>query len=580
MNVRRLTPTLQWSTLVWFALAAAFHPALPASAASPSDTTALRASGRGGAVASAAPDATAAGVSVLRAGGNAADAAVATALALAVVHPIAGNLGGGGFAVSRFDGLVTALDFRETAPRAATRHMFLGPDGRAVPEKSLVGPLASGVPGSPQGLWELHRRHGRLPWRRVVLPAIHLAQRGFRVTPRLQAELESRRDLLSRFPETSAVWLPRGQVPQAGTLIRLRKLASWLQRYAEKGPSALTSGRAAHAVAKASLRHGGVITAADMSSYRPVWREPVRFEAFGWSLASMPLPSSGGVILGQTLGVLERLEWAESPAASAQRSHLFVETWRRAFSDRTLMGDPETTQATERQLLGDAWLDRRAGEIDAVRATASSEVRPFPVGVGHESPETTHLSVIDADGNAVALTTTLNGAFGCGLLVPELQILLNNEMDDFTTAPGSPNMFGLIQGEANAVGPGKRMLSSMTPTIAWREGDVLVVGSPGGSRIPTSVAQVFLRVAVDGMAPADAVAAPRLHHQWQPDEVQAERGALPAQTAADMEQRGHRVKLVKEMGEVAVVERLEGGRCEAAADPRGPGAAAVVTPGR
>jgi gamma-glutamyltranspeptidase/glutathione hydrolase len=580
MEPRRLGSTLRLNTLLRAAAATAIQTALLAHAAAASGPPPLHASGRGGAVASAAPDATAAGVSVLRAGGNAADAAVATALALAVVHPAAGNLGGGGFAVARFDGVVTALDFREVAPRAATKRMFLGPDGAVMPSKSVVGPLASGVPGSPQGLWELHRRHGRLPWRRVVLPAIHLAQRGFRVRPRLQAELESHRELLSRFPETASVWLPRGQVPQPGTLIRLRKLASWLQRYADKGPSALTSGRAATAIETASRRHGGVITAADIAAYRPVWREPVRTTAFGWHLASMPLPSSGGIILAQTLGVLERLDWAGLPAGDAQRSHLLVETWRRAFSDRTLLGDPATTHASERQLLAADWLARRAGEIDVRRATASSDVRPFPVGAGRESSQTTHLSVVDADGNAVALTTTLNGAFGCGLLVPELQILLNNEMDDFTTAPGAPNMFGLIQGEANAVGPGKRMLSSMTPTIAWREGSVLVIGSPGGSRIPTSVAQVFLRIAVDGLTLADAVAAPRLHHQWQPDETQAEPGALSAKAAAGMEERGHRLKSVKGMGEVAAVERFDGGRCEAAADPRGPGAAAVVTPAR
>ncbi len=580
MEPPHLDPTRRLNTLLRATATVAIQTALLASATAAGAPPPLHASGRGGAVASAAPDATAAGVSVLRAGGNAADAAVATALALAVVHPVAGNLGGGGFAVTRFDGVVTALDFREAAPQDATKQMFLGPDGKAIPGKSLVGPLASGVPGSPQGLWELHRRHGRLPWRRVVLPAIHLAQRGFRVTPRLQAELESRRELLSRFTETSSVWLPRGQVPKPGTLIRLRKLASWLQRYAEQGPSALTSGRAAAAVEKVSRRHGGVITAADMVAYRPVWREPVLSSAFGWHLASMPLPSSGGIILTQTLGVLERLEWASFPAGGAQRSHLLVEAWRRAFSDRTLLGDPGTTHVSEQQLLAADWLARRAGEIDGLRATASSEVRPFPVDAGHDSPETTHLSVVDADGNAVALTTTLNGAFGCGLLVPELQILLNNEMDDFTTAPGTPNMFGLIQGEANTVGPGKRMLSSMTPTIAWREGNVLVIGSPGGSRIPTSVTQVFLRVVVDEMALADAVAAPRLHHQWQPDETQAERAALSTTVAAEMEQRGHRLKWVKEMGEVATVERLDGGRCEAAADPRGPGTAAVVTPDR
>lgn len=530
----------------------------------------------GGAVASAAPAATAAGLEILQAGGNATDAAVATALALAVVHPIAGNLGGGGFAIARMGSDVAALDFRETAPAAARPAMFLGPDGKPVAERSLVGPLAAGVPGSPVGLYELHRRYGRLPWRRVVTPAIHLALRGFKVTERLHGEIEGSRALLSRFPETAAVWLPHGRVPAIGTLVRLPRLAAALQAYAEGGPRALTRGKAAAAVEALARKYGGIVTAADLASYRAVWRVPVRFRLAGWEVASMPLPSSGGIILGQTAGLLERLGWAALAPGSVERDHLLVETWRRAFADRVLLGDPATTRAGEGDLLAGGWLDRRAAGIDRLHATPSHDVAPWSPPVRQELPQTTHLSVVDAEGNAVAITTTLNGEFGCGALVPRLQILLNNEMDDFAAAPGSPNLYGLVQGEANAVGAGKRMLSSMSPTVAWRGGDVIALGSPGGSRIPTVTIQVLLALLVDGDSLRTAVEAPRIHHQWLPDEVLAERGALPPPRHGEMVKRGHVVRWVERLGEVHAVRRGETGVLEAAADPRGPGSAATT----
>jgi len=523
----------------------------------------------GGAVASAAPAATEAGLEILREGGNAADAAVAVALALAVVHPEAGNLGGGGFAVLRFDDEVAALDFRETAPAGATPEMFLGPDGAPVPDRSLVGPLAAGVPGTPSGLAELHRRYGRLPWPRTVSPAIRLARDGFVVTGRLARGLEEERALLERFPETAATWLPGGTPPRAGARIEIPALARTLEAYASGGPGALTGGAAAAAVEAVSQRHGGVLTAADLASYEPEWREPVRFRAFGWEVASMPLPSSGGIILGESLGILERVGWADLPGAGPDRAGLLVEAWRRAFADRFLLGDPSTTQADARTLLDPARLDRLARGISPARATPSEAVGPRSEG---ESPETTHLSVIDASGDAVAMTVTLNGRFGCGLLVPESGFLLNNEMDDFTAAPGRPNLYGLVQGPANAVGPGKRMLSSMSPTIAWKDGDLLALGSPGGSRIPTAVAQVLLGVLVDGRSLAEAVARPRIHHQWMPDEVAAEAGALSEDTREALVHRGYALVDVRAVGEVHAVRRRSG-HLEAAADERGPGAA-------
>jgi gamma-glutamyltranspeptidase/glutathione hydrolase len=528
-----------------------------------------------GAVSSAAPAATEAGIAVLEAGGNAADAAVATALALAVVHPAAGNLGGGGFAVARFGGQVMALDFRETAPAAATADMFLGADGKALPEASIVGGLAAGVPGSPAGLFELHRRLGKLPWPDVVGPAARLAREGFVVTPRLNRSITGERDLLARFPETAAVWLPGGQAPATESVVKLPRLAETLSAYAARGPEALTTGAAATAIVAASRTHGGILTVEDLASYRPVWREPIVFGAFGWQVASMPLPSSGGIILAQTLGILERVGWAKLKAGSADRVHLLAETWRRAFADRVLLGDPATTLVSQAQLLDPAWLARRASEIDRSRATPSAKVKAW-VEVAGGRGDTTHLSVVDGEGNAVSLTTTLNGSYGCGVLVTELGILLNNEMDDFATAPGQPNLYGLIQGAANAVGPGKRMLSSMTPTVAWRGSDVLVLGSPGGSRIPTATAQVFLNVVVDGDSLQGAVASPRAHHQWLPDELRYEAGALERPMRFDLARRGHTLRSVETVGEVSAVRFDPNDTFAAAADPRGPGAAGTA----
>jgi gamma-glutamyltranspeptidase/glutathione hydrolase len=545
----------------------------PAGAADPA---AVR--GTGGAVSSAAPAATEAGLEVLRAGGNAADAAVATALALAVVHPQAGNLGGGGFAVGRFGDEVFSLDFRETAPAAATRDMFLDDRGEIRPQASLVGPLAAGVPGSPAGLYELHRAHGRLPWSEVVAPAIRLARDGFVVTRRLEESLAENADLLERFPETAAVWLPGGRPPAAGIVLRLPVLAATLEAYAARGVAAISEGPIAAAVEMAARLNGGVLRAADLGAYRAVWRQPVRFEAFGWQVASVPLPSSGGIILGETCGLLERLDWPGYPRFGADRYHLLAEVWRHAYADRVLLGDPRSSEASALQLLDGSWLDLRAAEIHLGKAVDSKRVRPWSRDQLPEPQDTTHLSVIDGQGNAIALTTTLNGSFGCGLLVPGAGFILNNEMDDFAVAPGLPNYYGLIQGEANEVGPGKRMLSSMTPTVAWRGTELIVVGSPGGSRIPTATAQVLLNLIVDGDELQAAVDRARIHHQWMPDRLYAEPYTLSPETAKALERRGHELEVVRQLGEVDSVRGQVGGEVQAAQDPRGPGGAGVVRP--
>lgn len=546
---------------------------LPANAANPAPSE-----GTGGAVSSAAPAATETGLEILRAGGNAVDAAVATALALAVVHPQAGNLGGGGFAVLRVDGEVAALDFREAAPAAADHDMYLDENGDPVTEKSLVGPLAAGVPGSPAGLWELHRRYGKLKWAEVVAPAARLAGDGFVVTQRLEDSVRKAARLLGRFPETAAVWLPGGEPPPAGSLMKIPSLAATLRAYGERGPEAITAGPLAAAIATTSELYGGILSVADLEAYRPVWRVPIVFDAYGWRVASMPLPSSGGIILAQTAGLLERGNWQDLPRFGAERTQVLVEAWRRAYADRLLLGDPSTSRATEADLLAEEWLDLRALEIRSGPATPSAEVQPWSPPSTHESTETTHLSVADGAGNVVSLTTTLNGSFGCGLLVPGGGFLLNNEMDDFAAAPGRPNLYGLIQGEANAVGPGKRMLSSMSPTVAWRETETLALGSPGGSTIPTVTVQVLLNVLVDGDDIQTAVNRPRIHHQWMPDEIVVEPDAVAPETASELEARGYELTRRNHLGEVNAVRATSSGTVQAAADPRGPGSAGVVTP--
>jgi gamma-glutamyltranspeptidase/glutathione hydrolase len=537
--------------------------------------------GTGGAVVSDDPLATEVGLAVLRRGGNAVDAAVATALALAVTYPEAGNLGGGGFAVVRTGGELTSLDFREVAPAAARRDMFLDAAGVPVPGATVVGPLAAGVPGSPAGLWELHRRSGSLPWAAVVEPARRLAAEGFPVGEHLAGVIAAKRELLARFPETAGAWLPDGEPPPVGSILRQPDLAATLAAYAERGPEGVTTGRVAAAVEEVARRHGGILTAADLAAYRPVWREPVRFDAFGWSFAAMGLPSSGGIILGEALGVLERAGWAALPRFGAARQHLLAETWRAAYADRTRLADPASSEATAADLLAPAWLAARATGLRRDRAVPSTAVVPWaPPPAAAEGGETTHLSVVDAAGDAVALTTTINDLFGSGLWVPGAGFFLNDEMDDFTTAPGRPNLFGLVQGASNAVAPGRRMLSSMTPAVAWRSTadgvELVTAGGRGGSLIPTSVIQVLLNLVVDGDELQAAVDRPRLHHQWLPDELRVDPDALAPETRATLEALGHRIVEGGAAARVHALRRRPDGTVEAARESRAPAAAGVV----
>lgn len=528
-----------------------------------------------GAVASTDGLATAAGLTILQAGGNAVDAAVATALALVVVNPQAGNLGGGGFAVVRFADQVTSLDFRETAPAAAAATMYLDAQGQPIPQASIVGPLAAGVPGSPAGYYALQRRYGRLHWAEVAAPAIALAEQGLTVTPRLYATLSRSRAAIERFAGARQRWLPEGRLPVTDSVLPMPELAETLKAYAAIGPAAITAGAAAERLAQAAAAEGGILTAADLQNYRPLWRQPLQSQRFGWQLASMDLPSSGGIILSETLAVLAELDWPADE--SAESWHLLIEAWRRAYADRFRMGDPGQSEVRASELLDAGWIKKRAREIDRNAATPATQVTPWPAGIAlGERTETTHLSVVDAEGNAVAMTVTLNGAFGCGYYLADFGFFLNNEMDDFAALPGQANMYGLVQGAANAIAPGKRMLSSMTPTIAWRQQQLLALGAPGGSRIPTATMQVFWRRALRGIDLDTAVQMPRLHQQWLPDVVYFEAEALQPTTATKLQQMGHNLQATTwPIGEVYAAEK-NGERLSAAADRRAQGSAAAV----
>ncbi len=542
--------------------------------------------GTGGAVSTNDPHATAAALDVLRDGGNAVDAAVAAALVLAVVFPEAGNLGGGGFAVVRMagdTGELATLDFREVAPAAARPGLYLDAMGEPIPDASRIGPLAAGVPGSPAGLHALHQRFGRLPWKRLVAPARRFAEAGFAVDESLHKRLTDPESLrsLTRFPDTVRLWLPGpgGTAPPVGAVLRQPDLARTLAAYAEQGPAGVTGGPVAAAVEAAARAHGGILTAADLAAYRPVWREPLRFSAWGWDFATMPLPSAGGIVVGQTLSTLERLGWDRLPQGGAERAHLLAESLRSSYADRLLLGDPATSRATPADLLSPAWLAARAARIDRGRATPSSAVQPWPgAAPAREGDHTTHLSVIDGAGNLVALTTTLNDLFGGGFYVAGAGFFLNNEMDDFATAPSRPNLFGLVQGEANAVAPGKRPLSSMAPMLAWKGGAAAVAGGRGGSRIPTHLVQVLLGLLVDGAPLQEAVDRPRLHHQWLPDQLEAEAGALTAEARADLTRRGHTVVDPVRFAQIHAVSRRADGCLEAAADRRWAGLGAALQP--
>ena len=521
-------------------------------------------------VVSGHPIASAIGRDVLKNGGNAVDAAVATAFALAVVHPEAGNIGGGGFLMYRRPGgLAHALDFRERAPRASTRDMYLDSLGNPT-DKSQIGHLASGVPGSVAGLAEAHRRFGRLPWRALVDPAVALARDGFIIDEYRHQSIRADSSLLARFAPSAAQFLPGGTPPLVGATFRQPDLARTLERIRDRGPRGFYAGWVADSLVAEMRRGGGIISHADLLSYRAVWRTPLRLSYRGHTVLAMPPVSSGGITLGIILNIMEG--WPRLPPfGSAALLHLEAEAMRRAYIERNRhLGDPAFVRAPVARLISKVHAKFLRTQIDTARATPTAAV----IGPVKEGPSTTHLSVIDAAGGAVSLTTTINSLYGNGVTVRGAGFLMNNEMDDFTTAPNRQNVWGSYDGLPNVIEPGKRMLSSMTPAIVLDPAGKLsvVLGSPGGTTIITTVYHVISNLIDHGMLPADAVAAPRMFHQARPDTIQIEgtTDSLPGfhQTVvAELERLGHAVRMRSYMGDVQAIARTPAG-WQGLSDPR------------
>ena len=498
-----------------------------------------------------------AGVEVMRRGGNAVDAAVATAFALLVTHPEAGNIGGGGYMVVRMaDGRTAALDYRETAPAGATRNMYVGADGRLTDE-SLVGYRASGVPGAVAGLAAAHERFGRLPWAETLAPAIRLAEQGFVVDSSFRHSVANDRELISRFAGGS-VFLPGGEAPAVGATFRQPTLARTLRILATRGAAAFYAGEIADSIAAEFARHGGNITKADLEGYRPAWREPIRSEYRGFTLLAMPPSSSGGVTIAETLNIIEAFP-SVPRFGTAAYTHLLASAFQRAFVDRNAkLGDPDFVAVPVAELTSDAYARRLASTIDPRRATPTLAL---PGSRLAESTETTHYSVVDEDGNAVATTTTINGLYGSGVYVAGAGFFMNNEMDDFAARPGEPNQFGLVQGEQNAIAPGKRMLSAMSPTIVLDPSGrlLLVVGGRGGPRIISGTAQVILNVIEHDMTLADAMRAPRIHHQALPDTIRYEPDGLGTEVVESLRAMGWGLSAGNATGSIHGIMVVPGG---------------------
>lgn len=516
------------------------------------------------------------GLAILREGGNAVDAAVATAFALAVVNPEAGNLGGGGFLVLHLaDGSHAALDFRETAPAAATRDMFLDEDGELT-DRSVVGHLASGIPGSVMGLWEAHRRYGSLPWEALVDPAIRLAE-GVEVTDRMARMFQESRASLELYETTRNTFLPGGRPPEVGETFRQPELAATLRRIREEGPAGFYAGETAELIVAEMERGGGLITPADLEGYRAVWRDPVVFTYRGHTLLSMPPSSSGGATLAALLNILEGFDLRHSGWNTPATIHLVAEAAKRAYADRNeLLADPDFQPVPLDRMISKVYAGERRSEISLGAATPSAQVLPKAEEGVREGEHTTHLSVVDGAGNAASLTTTINSWFGSKVTVAGAGFVLNNEMDDFAARPGTPNQFGLVQGVRNAVEPGKRMLSAMTPTVVLDpDGDLLmVVGTPGGSTIITTVLQVISNVLDHGMDLPAAVHAPRVHHQHLPDQIFFEPRGLSRETVTALEGMGHRLLERNEMsGDVQAILVRPDGTLAVVSDPRRGGTA-------
>jgi gamma-glutamyltranspeptidase / glutathione hydrolase len=564
--VYTLTPILRHAVCVAAALVLVTW--ITGQAAAPTPASAVAAPDRYGAETAA---------EILNAGGNAADAAVAIAFTLAVTYPEAGNLGGGGFATVMFDGKAHFLDYRERAPANASAGMYLDAAGKVIPDASTVGAGAAGVPGTVAGLWELHRRFGKLSWQADLAPAIRYAEQGFSVDrmlveerDRRAAQLRGRTNFLTYF----------GGLAQGDTL-RQPDLAATLKRIAADGPRGFYAGRTAELLVAEMLRNHGHVTAADLESYRAMWRKPLDGKWAGYHVITAPLPSSGGIVLLSMLTMKAELApaFAGVPLNSAQYVHLVAEIEKRVFADRaSYLGDPDFTEAPVAQLLEPAYLARRAAEVSTGRPSPTADVKP---GLAQHH-DTTHFSVIDRFGNAVSNTYTLNDDFGCGQVVTGAGFLLNNEMDDFSVKPGVPNIFGVVGGDANAIAPGKRPLSTMTPTILTRDGRVaVVIGTEGGPSIATQLFQVLIAWHDFHMSLDSAIAAPRVHHQLLPADTIVEEPYAVLEPTVRTALIGRGYKFVNRgwNGDVEAIALAEGKEV-AVSDPRGRGVARVLSSAR
>ncbi len=527
-------------------------------------------------VVSAHPLASAVGVDILRQGGNAVDAAIAVQYALAVVYPAAGNIGGGGFMVIRQkDGATDCLDYREKAPLTGGRDMYLDKNKNVIEDLSTLGHLAAGVPGSVDGMFKAYEKYGSLPHEALIQPAIDLGANGFVLTRQEAEGLNYGREKFIKYNTVSPDFLLKEEGWKAGDTIYMKDLARTLTLIRDQGREGFYGGATAGRIVAEMKRGGGIISRKDLAQYNAKFREPVIAEYDDYKIISMPPPSSGGVALVQLLQSVEGFPIDKMGHNTAPTVHLMTEAERRVYADRAAhLGDADFYEVPLEGLTSEEYNISRMDDFVEDKATPSarvSEGRPAPV----ESMETTHFSVIDAKGNAVSVTTTLNGGFGSKVVVAEAGFFLNNEMDDFSIKPGFPNMFGLVGGEANAIAPEKRMLSSMTPTIVEKDGKLLmVVGTPGGSTIITSVFQTILNVTEHGMGMQEAVNAKRFHHQWRPDTLFTEDNALNEKTIQALEAMGHTIVARGEIGRVDAILVLPDGRLEGGADPRGDDTAA------
>ncbi len=519
-------------------------------------------------VVSAHPLASEIGTRILKQGGNAIDAAIAVQFALQVVFPEAGNIGGGGFAIVRLeDGTKASLDFREKAPKAANRDMYLDEEGNVISGRSRVGHLAAGVPGSVAGMWELHQKYGSVPWQNLVNPSIELSSTGYKITDLGASNFNRFQEVFATINSTKP-WMVKEGGWNAGDSIVQQELAATFTQISEYGRDGFYKGIVADQIVKEMQQGGGLITHDDLQSYEAIWRDPVIGNYRGHKIISMPPPSSGGVALLQLLQGAAMHDVKALGHNTAETIHLMTELERRVYADRaTHLGDPDFYDVPVDMLLSDAYNKARFGTIQMNQKTSSQEIKEGAVDI-IESTETTHFSVVDSEGNAVSITTTLNGYYGCKVVISGAGFFLNNEMDDFSAKPGIPNMFGLVGAEANSIAPEKRMLSSMTPTILEKDGKLFMVnGTPGGSTIITSVFQTIMNVIDHEMTMQAAVNASRIHSQWLPDSIYIEPDALTKEARNGLTQKGHGISSrERTMGKIDAILVKPDGTYEGAAD--------------